>query len=80
MQGAKTVTFNVVAPIFLWLAQEHGIIVSPEYQEIINLVVLAVGNLILRVFFTKTPVFRAAEKSDNDSVIVLKPKRRRRKS
>lgn len=79
MQGAKTVTFNVVAPIFLWLAQEHGIIVSPEYQEIINLVVLAVGNLILRVFFTKTPVFRAAEKSDSTSVIVLKPKRTRRK-
>ena len=79
MQGAKTVTFNIVAPIFLWLAQEHGIVISPEYQEIINLGLLAVGNLILRIYFTKTPVFRAAEKSDNSSVIRLKPKRRRRK-
>lgn len=79
MQGSKTVTFNIVAPIFLWLAQEHGIFISPEYQEIVNLVILAVGNLILRIFFTKTPVFRAAEKGDNTSIVRLKPKKRRKK-
>lgn len=79
MQGTRTVAFNVLAPIFLWLAKDYGIIISPEYQDIINLGALAVGNLILRVFFTKTPVFRAAKKSDNTSVIVLKPKRTRRK-
>lgn len=78
MQGARTVAFNIVAPIFLWLADDYGIIISPEYQEIINLGVLAAGNLILRVFFTKTPVFRAAEKGNNKEVIRLKPKKRRK--
>ena len=79
MQGTKTVAFNIVAPIFLWLADDYGIIISPEYQEVINLAVLATGNLILRVFFTKTPVFRAAEKGDNTYAVQLKPKKKRRK-
>lgn len=78
MQGTKTVAFNIVAPIFLWLADDYGIIISPEYQEVINLAVLATGNLILRVFFTKTPVFRAAEKGNNKEVIRLKPRKRRK--
>lgn len=79
MQGSKTVTFNIVAPAFLWLAQSYGISISPEYQEIINLIILAIGNLILRIFFTKTPVFRAAEKGDNTYAVQLKPKKKRRK-
>lgn len=62
LQGYKTVIFNIVAFIALWLNNNFGIeIPEADYEAIVATVVI-VGNLIIRIFFTKSPAFKKQEK------------------
>ncbi len=56
MVGYRTIIFNLLGPVFAWLATK-GINLDAETQMAVVVGVMSVGNLILR-YFTTTPIGR----------------------
>ena len=55
LQGFRTLIFNVLAVTATWISQNFDLPISLEHQETIGVVIIAIGNIVLR-FFTKTPI------------------------
>ena len=49
--GYRTVIFNLLGPIFVWLGA-RGVQLDPDAQAAVVTVIMAAGNLVLRWFTT----------------------------
>jgi len=51
MVGYRTVIFNILGPVFVWLGAK-GVNIDPDAQAVIVTAIMAAGNLVLRWFTT----------------------------
>lgn len=74
LQGFRTVLFNLIAILAVWLNDKFGIQLTEEMQTSLVVTILGIGNIILR-FITKTPIFKKDEiaKSANKKYLILIP-------
>jgi hypothetical protein len=57
MQGYRTILYNIIALLAVWLNEKFGIILELKDQEAIVATIIIAGNIYLRIK-TTTPVFK----------------------
>lgn len=57
LQGFRTIIFNVTATLGAWLGATYGIELPEEHQAALATTIMAVINILLRIF-TESPPFR----------------------
>lgn len=68
LQGFKTIIFNLTAALAAWLGATYEIELPEEHQAALATTIVALGNILLRLF-TKSPVFKKnGRKRDKDKV------------
>lgn len=57
MQGYRTILYNIIALLAVWLNEKFGIVLELKDQEAIVATIIVAGNIYLRMK-TTTPVFK----------------------